>query len=72
RADRNFVSSFASFAAGNVVIYALGVWWLMVFLEMNLEEALVTGLVPFIAGDLLKILGASALLPVAWKLLGER
>ncbi len=72
RADRNVVSSLAAFVTGNVVIYVLGVGWLMVSLAWGLEEALVKGLVPFVPGDLFKIGAVSASLPLAWRLLGEK
>jgi biotin transport system substrate-specific component len=71
RHDRNVLTSVSAFVTGNAVIYALGVGWLMVSLSWSLDEALLKGMVPFIVGDLLKILLASALLPTAWKLLGE-
>ncbi|HEY5578244.1 MAG TPA: biotin transporter BioY [Acidimicrobiia bacterium] len=72
RQDRRFATSVGAFLSGNLVIYLFGVPGLMVVLDTTLEEALILGLVPFIPGDLLKLAAASALLPTAWKLLGER
>jgi biotin transport system substrate-specific component len=35
------------------------------------DRVLSVGLVPFVAGDLVKLVIAAALLPAAWKLLGR-
>ncbi len=52
---------------GNIVIYTFGVSWLA--LLTGFKTALTAGLYPFLAGDVLKILLAAALLPAGWKLL---
>ncbi len=52
---------------GNSVIYIFGVSWLAVL--TGFKTALATGLYPFLAGDILKILLAAVLLPTGWKLL---
>jgi biotin transport system substrate-specific component len=49
---------------GNLVIYLLGVSWLAVF--VGISKAPLLGMVPFLPGDLLKILLATAALPGAW------
>ncbi|OFW65121.1 MAG: hypothetical protein A2Y74_08000 [Actinobacteria bacterium RBG_13_63_9] len=41
-----------------VAIYALGVPWLALFVELDLGQAIAAGVVPFILGDLLKMLVA--------------
>ena len=38
-----------------VIIYAVGLPWLKIRMELSVEAMFVAGLVPFIAGDLLKI-----------------
>ncbi len=58
------------FLLGEIVIYAVGVPWLMRALDFRLEHALVLGLYPFVIGDVLKLLLAASLLPAAWKLTG--
>ena len=68
--DRSFRSSIGLFFLGEIVIYAVGVPWLMRALGFRLEHALVLGLYPFVIGDALKLLLAASLLPVAWKLTG--
>ena len=72
RQDRRFATSIGAFLTGNLVIYALGVPWLMYTYSWGLAEGVEKGLAPFIIGDTLKILLAAAAVPAAWKLAGER
>ena len=51
---------------GNIVIYVPGLLWLAKFVVT--EEVLAAGLMPFLWGDLVKLLLAVAALPLAWKL----
>lgn len=68
--DRKVSTAIPAFLAGNAVIYLFGVTWLAYSLEVTWQEAAVLGLVPFILGDLLKIVLAGVLLPATWKLVG--
>lgn len=52
---------------GNIIIYTFGISWLA--LLAGFKTALTTGLYPLLAGDVLKILLAAALLPAGSKLL---
>lgn len=52
---------------GNAVIYFPGLLWLGTFMP-GMPQTLAAGLLPFLAGDLLKLLLAMALLPAAWRL----
>ncbi len=52
---------------GNVIIYSFGTVWLSAFIGIN--KAFSAGVLPFIIGDILKIMIISAVLPSAWKLL---
>jgi biotin transport system substrate-specific component len=70
--DRSIRSSIGAMFIGEVVLYAVGVPWLMSALHLPLEKGLQFGLYPFIVGDTLKLLLAAGLLPGAWKLLGRR
>ena len=72
RQDRRFATSIGAFLTGNLVIYALGVPWLMYTFSWGLVEGVEKGLAPFIIGDTLKIMLAAAAVPAAWKLAGER
>jgi biotin transport system substrate-specific component len=57
---------------GNVVIYAIGVPWLMASLHLDLALGFEYGVRPFLIGDGLKIVLAAGLLPAAWWLVGDR
>ena len=65
--DRRAATTLAAMLLGNAVIYAFGLPWLAYFVGSG--RALASGLLPFIPGDLLKLLLAAALLPSGWKLL---
>jgi biotin transport system substrate-specific component len=54
---------------GNLVIYIAGAAWLSKFVGWN--SALSVGVLPFLAGDAIKIALATLLLPVGWKLIGR-
>ena len=69
--DRELSSSIGMMLLGTVVIYLLGIPWLMRSVGLGLEDALMAGLAPFVIGDLLKLLVAAAALPAAWHLLGR-
>ena len=66
RLDRRFLTSAIAMLPGSVIIYAMGIPWLAVVLHISITKALLLGLVPFIPGDLLKLIIAAALLPTAW------
>lgn len=67
-ADRTPVRSTGTMVLGNVVIYAVGVPYLMVATGMDLSTALAKGVLPFLVGDALKIVVASGLVPATWAL----
>lgn len=70
--DRTPLGVLAAFAVGTLAIYALAVPWLMFHLDLSLETAIDVGVTPFLLGDALKAFLAAAVLPGAWRLLGER
>jgi len=57
-----------SFLAGSAVIYLFGAGWLVVGLGMNVQQAILAGVVPFLIGDAANAVLAAAVLPAAWKL----
>jgi biotin transport system substrate-specific component len=68
RWDRQISSAIAAMLTGNVIIYLVGLPWLAVVLDTNLEKTLEYGLYPFVPGDVFKLYLAAALLPGAWRL----
>lgn len=68
--DRTPLRTAATMLAGTLIIYAVGVPYLMAALNVDLGRAIELGVTPFLVGDALKVLLAAGLLPVAWKLTG--
>ncbi len=71
-ADRRVVPTIGMMALGNVVIYVFGVAGLMLLADLPLSTALAKGVLPFLIGDVIKILLAAGLLPGTWKLINSR
>ncbi|SDX51737.1 biotin transport system substrate-specific component [Marininema mesophilum] len=55
------------FFAGSVIIFAFGVSWLHFSTGLGWNQAIAVGLLPFIPGDLAKLLVASFLVPVLYR-----
>jgi biotin transport system substrate-specific component len=70
--DRNLLRTFAAMVAGNVVIYAFGLAWLLSYFGGDLNATLAAGVYPFLLGDAIKAAAAALLLPASWKLLGSK
>ncbi|MFJ8582239.1 biotin transporter BioY [Micromonospora sp. NPDC093277] len=68
-ADRRPWRTIGMMAAGNALIYLVGVPWLAVAMGVSLSRALALGFVPYLIGDVLKAVLAAGLLPGAWRLL---
>lgn len=66
--DKRLLSSIAVMLAGSIIIYLCGLLWLSRVADADLPKTLELGLYPFLLGDALKVLMASAALPAAWKL----
>jgi biotin transport system substrate-specific component len=66
--DRHPGTTALAMLLGSAAIYVPGLPWLAAF--VGGERALVLGLYPFLAGDLLKLALAAALLPIGWKVVG--
>jgi biotin transport system substrate-specific component len=76
---RTFTGTALAMLLGNVLIYLPGLAWLYTFAAQYapagvspLSWTLGAGLLPFIPGDVVKLLIAAALLPPAWRLLGKK
>jgi biotin transport system substrate-specific component len=70
--DRTLRGAIAAMFLGEVVLYLVGIPWLMGALDVPLGRALELGLAPFVVGDTLKLLLAAALLPAGWRLAKRR
>ena len=63
--DRSVWKSFIGFFITQSAIFILGALWLSKF--VGLQQALVTGVLPFIPGEIIKTALAAGLFPAAWK-----
>lgn len=70
--DRRIVGALGAMAIGNIVIYLVGVPWLMAVQHYDLATGIAKGLTPFLLGDGLKLLLAAAAFPLAWWVVGRR
>ncbi|HZR39274.1 MAG TPA: biotin transporter BioY [Ktedonobacteraceae bacterium] len=76
RLDRHFLTSVLAMLPGSLIIYALGVPWLAIvgiptaqgIMHPPILTAIALGMLPFIPGDLLKLVIAAVLLPTAWSI----
>ncbi len=59
--SRNLFKITASFAIGNVVLYTLGVLWLMLIYRISFVNAIAIGVLPFFTIELAKIFLAAVL-----------
>ncbi|HUO45291.1 MAG TPA: biotin transporter BioY [Acidimicrobiia bacterium] len=72
RHDRQFLTGFAAFMVGSLVIYFFGVLGLMFNIGLSFWQAVAGGVVPFVFWDIFKALAAGVVMPAAWKLTGEK
>jgi biotin transport system substrate-specific component len=76
-ADRDVYRAYMGMLLGSLLIYAVGVTWLGFALGnigkfTGLSDLLYAGMTKFLVGDLIKAAIAAALLPAAWKWIGQR
>jgi biotin transport system substrate-specific component len=64
--ERRILKALATFAAGTLVVFAVGLPWLAIALGLDLTQTLNGGLFPFLIGGAIKALIAAGLLPLAW------
>jgi biotin transport system substrate-specific component len=70
--DRRLLGSIGAMLIGSLIIYGLGLPWLMVTKDYTVQETLMYGLTPFVAWDLAKLAVAGALFPLGWWLVERR
>ncbi len=63
--DKRFSTMALGMVAGNAIIYAFGLAWLGTLIGWD-KPVLQYGMIPFLAGDLIKIAIAVALVPMIW------
>lgn len=64
--DRTILKTVGLMVVGNVLMYAFGVPYLAYALDMSASDALAAGMIPFLAGDAVKLVFAALLLPGTW------
>ena len=70
--DRRVVGALGAMILGNLVIYAIGLPWLMAATHHDVAWTIGNGLTPFLLGDALKLALAAGLFPAAWWVVGRR
>jgi biotin transport system substrate-specific component len=70
--DRHIGGSVGMNLLGSATIYLVGVPWLAVAAGMSAADAIRFGLVPFVVGDVVKLLVAAGAFPAAWWVVGRR
>jgi biotin transport system substrate-specific component len=70
--DRRIIGALGAMAIGNVVIYLIGVPWLMAVAHLDLAAGIAQGLTPFLLGDAIKLVLAALAFPAAWWIVGRR
>jgi biotin transport system substrate-specific component len=70
--DRRIVGALGAMAIGNLVIYLIGVPWLMFVAHLDLATGIAKGLTPFVLGDVIKLILAALAFPAAWWVVGRR
>jgi len=72
--DRRSGTTILMMVLGNMVLYACGLAWLLYLVQLLAQPlggkgVLAVGLYPFLAGEVVKIALAMALLPCGWKMI---
>ncbi len=70
--DRSVVRLFAAMAVGHVILLAFGFAWLAFGLKLGVEKAWLVGVVPFIAGSVVKNTLGALLVPQIMRLADRR
>ena len=70
--DRSVPLLFVAMALGHIVILAAGFGWLAFGMKLGAEKAWLVGIVPFLAGSLVKNALGAALVPATRRLFDRR
>ncbi len=76
--SRRYATSVLAMLAGLAIVYLCGATWLGLFARLGTQDAaigiqaaIVTGVIPFVLADLVKLFAAAAILPGLWRLTGR-
>ncbi len=70
--DRHVGGALGAMLIGSAIIYAVGLPWLLVVLDLTPSQVIDKGLTPYLLGDAIKLVLAAAIFPAAWWLVGRR
>jgi biotin transporter BioY len=70
--DKRFVTAVVAMAVGSIIILLAGWAWFAVVMHTSLLASFKVGVLPHIAGDIIKVLLAAAALPTGWALLKRK
>jgi len=70
--DKRFLTAVAAMAVGSIVILAAGWLWFSLLMNTNPLAAFKVSVAPHIAGDIIKIVLAAAVLPTGWAVLKRK
>lgn len=67
KADQKFKTSFPALLLGDAIIFACGLVWLHLSLDLSWSKTIAAGFTPFILGEALKIAITATSLPLIWR-----
>ena len=67
KADQKFTTSFPALLLGDAIIFAFGLVWLHLSLDLTWAKTIAAGFTPFILGEALKIAITATSLPLLWR-----
>lgn len=70
--DQRFLTALPTMLIGTLTIFTFGLFWLHHFTGNDWDWTISAGLVPFIFGEILKIIVAGTSLPVVWRLVNKK
>lgn len=70
--DRHIGGALGAMLIGSVLVYVVGLPWLMVVTGSSLAETIDQGLRPYLVGDAIKLALAAVIFPSAWWFVGRR
>ena len=72
KADQKFKTSFPALILGSVIVFAFGLIWLNVSLNLTWAQTISAGLTPFIFGEIIKIAITATSLPLIWRKISKK